>query len=223
MAWIERKSISIIESPHVHWTEETIETILRANAEVVDRFSGLSPDHPDYIKKGDAPAGLPIALPRMPFQAYIKELHGPLPDALTTSIVNNRIKAAVEAFEPAVHQFIPTIVTMPDGTRHENWWAMRACHRVDAVAIEHCEDLHEYRPRPFQFPNWYYYRSNEGSRMKVLVRKARISGKALWYDWRFRRPFFGEELGQRFLDEGIRGYRLRPEDDLMRSNHVAEV
>lgn len=222
MAWLMRKSIRMEDSPHVHWTPETINEILTANAEVVARYSHLPPGHPDYIKEGDAPAGLPISWSGKAREAYIKELHGPLPDALTSSIVNSRIKDAVEAFEPGVHQFFPTIVTMPDGTRDDSWWAMRPCHRVDALAPEHCVDLHEYRPRPEQYPDWYYYRSNEDSRMRIAVLKEKIAGMAIWHDWKFQRDFFAEELGQLFMDEGIRGYCL-PMNEINHTSHVEEV
>ncbi len=219
MAWIARPNI---DSPNVYWTEGTIQEILRANAEVVDRFSSLPPGHPEYIKKCDAPAGLPIALPNKPREAFIKELRGPLPDALSSSVVNERIRAAVERLEPNVHQFFPTTVTMPDGQRDDSWWAMRPCHRVDAVAFELCEDLYQYRPRPDLHPDWYYYRSNEGNKMKIVVRREHISGMAMWYDWRFQKVFFSEGLGQHFIDEGIRGFRV-PADELNRSSHVAEA
>lgn len=129
---------------------------------------------------------------------------------------------AVERLEPDTHQFIPTIVTLPDGTTDESWWAFRRCHRVDAIALQHCEDVYEYRPKPEQYPNWLYYRSNEGSKMRIVVQKGIIAGMATWYDWRFQKHFFSEELGQYFMDSDIRGYRL-PAGGLNRSNHAAEI
>lgn len=219
MAWIMRR---IISSP-VNWTKETIQEMLRANASVVDHFSSLSPDHPDFIKKGDAPSGRPIPFPDRPYEAFMEKLDEPLPDALTSSIVNDRIRNAVEAIEPGVHQFIPTIVTMPDGSRDEGWWAMRQCHRVDAIILDQCEDVHKYCLQPEAYPDWYYYRSQQNSLMKVAIRKQTVAGMAIWYDWRFQKDFFCDDLGQYFLDHGILGYRLRPEDDLNRSNRVAEI
>lgn len=222
MAWLMRKSISIEDSPHVHWTDESIQRILRANAEVAAKFCQLPPDHAEYIEESDAPAGLPIALPGKPLEAYIEQLHAPLPDFLTQSIVNSRVKDTVEAVEPGVHQFTPAIVRMPDGSRDEAWWTMRQCHRVDALAFELCQDVHKYRPRPEQHPNWYYYRSNHDRRMKLVVRKKIVDGFAMWYDWRFQETFLGESLGQLLMDNGIRGICL-PKDELGRSLHVAEV
>lgn len=222
MAWLMSKNIIMEDAPNVHWTEETLEEILRVNAEVVDQFSSLAPGHPDYMKKGDAPVGLPIAFPDKPREAYIEKLHGPLPDALTATIVNDRIRQAVENFEPGIHQFIPTVVTMPDGQRNDSWWSMRPCHRVDAIALEHCEDVYEYRPQLTRHPDWYYYRSNEGSKMKLVIHQHIITGMAMWHDWKLQKSLFSEELGQFFIDNGIRGYRL-PSDELNRSSHVSEV
>jgi len=223
MAWLVRKSLAEEDSPHVHWTADELQAILQSNAEVVDRFSDLMPGHPNYLKKGDAPAGLPIRYPDRPRQAFINELKGPLPDALTLTIVNDRIKLAVEAIEPAVHQFIPTTVTIPNGERDSSWWSMRPCHRIDSLAFEHCEDVYKYYPQPEVYPDLYYYRSNEGRIMKLAARKSLVAGMAMWHDWRFSADFFCEELGQYFLDNEIRGYRLQPDQDLLRSNHIAEV
>lgn len=223
MAWLVRKSLAEEDSPHVHWTADELQAILKSNAEVVDRFSDLVPGHPNYLKKGDVPAGLPIRYPDRPRQAFINELKGPLPDALTSTIVNDRIKIAVESIEPAVHQFIPTTVTMPNGERDPSWWSMRPCHRVDSLAIDHCEDVHKHFPQQEKYPEWYYYRSNEGQKMKLAVKKKLVEGMAIWHDWRFNADFFCEELGRYFIDNKIRGYMLTPEESLFGSKNVVEV
>lgn len=223
MAWIMRKNIAEAVAPMVGWTPETIQEILAANAEVVDPLSRLSPDDPRYIKEGDAPAGLPIRMPAKPWEAVIEKYQEPLPDAVSASIVNDRIKAMVESLEPGVHRFIPTVLIMPDGSRQESWWAMGSGHRVDAVAEEHCVDVYRYSPRPDLWPNQYYYTSNWTRETRIVVYKEKISGMAMWYDWRIQLTFFSEQLGQMMLDEGIRGYSLRPEENLLRSTHVTEV
>ena len=207
----------------IRWTPETTERIIKSNAEIVSRYSGLPPDHPEYIQEGGVPSGHRVRVPDRPYEAIVEELHGPLPDAPMETIVNDRIRQIVEELEPNAHQFFPTTLFLPDGSRDDSWWNIRYCHRVDAIAIEHCEDVHEYHPKPEQYPNWYYYRSNEDRRMKLVVWKDRVSGMAGWFDWRFRRTLFSEALGRRFISEGIRGYRLRPEEDLNRSNHVEGI
>ncbi|MEP7350081.1 MAG: DUF1629 domain-containing protein [Sphingorhabdus sp.] len=222
MAWLMRKSIAREDSPMVNWTPETIEEILKSNAEVVARYPHLSMDHPEFLAKGGAATGHHTRMPERPHEAVVEELFGPLPDALTSSIVNDRIKNAVEAIEPGVHQFIPTIITMPDGSRDASWWAMRICHSIDAIAAEHCVDFHEYRPKPTEYPDYFLYRSNEDNRMRVAVYKDRLARKAIWWDWRFQHTFFSEQLGQYFLDNSVRGYCL-PVDELKRSMHVIEV
>ncbi len=58
--------------------------------------------------------------------------------------------------------------------------------------------------------------------MKMVLYKDVIAGKTVWYDWRFRRFFISEELDQRFIDEGIRGFRL-PNGSLGRSLHAGEA
>jgi hypothetical protein len=222
MAWLMQKSISVADSPMVRWTPETIDRILKATGAVEALYSHLPLDHPDHMAKGSAAVGRHIAMPDVPYQAVIEELHGPLPDAISSSIVNNRIKYAVEAIEPNVHQFIPTTLILPDGSRDTSWWAMRFCNKIDAIAFEHCADLYEYRPWIDRYPDYYWYRSNEDSRMSVAVYKDRVAGKAIWWDWRFQHDFMSEDLGQYFLDHEIRGFCI-PKDELNRSNHVIEV
>lgn len=221
MAWLMRKSIAVEDSPMVHWTPETTDEILKANASVAAQFAHLPADHPDY-QEGGAAVGHSIPLPNRPYEAIIEELHGSLPDALTSSIVNNRIRQAVEAIEPSVHQFIPTNVILPDGTRDDTWWTMHICHRVDALALEYCVDVFKYNPKPIQCQNLYYYRSNEDNRMRLAIHKDRVAGMAIWLDWRFRQCFFSEVLGQYFIDNDIRGYSL-PGNELNHTSHVIEV
>jgi hypothetical protein len=223
MAWLMRESIRMEDAPLIRWTPETIDEILVAHAEVVARYSHLSPNDPEFIEEGNVPAGLPIRIPAQPYEIKVSEVYGPLPDAIASTIVNDRIRVAVEAIEPGVHQFIPTILSMPDGTRDRSWWTLHVCHRIESLAYEHCVDVHDYLPQPLKYPTLVRYRSNEDRRLKLAVWKDKIAGKALWFDHKFSRIVLSEELGQYFLDNGIRGYRLRLEDDLNRSNHVIEV
>lgn len=223
MAWIVRKNVDIAVAPMVRWTPETIDEIMAANAEVVARYSHLPPEDPEYIEQGDAPAGHPIRMPSKPYEAVVEEYQEPLPDAVTQTIVNDRIRSMVEELEPGVHQFRPTVLIMPDGTRRDSWWAMRCCHRVDAVAEEHSVDLYRYSPQIDKHPGQYYYRSNWDSRTKVAIYKDKIRGMSFWYDWRIQLHFFGDELASRMLNEDIRGYSLRPEENLGRPNPVIEV
>lgn len=223
MAWIMRPSIALEDCPEMNWTAQTIADILKRNSSVVARFSSLPPDHPDYIKAGDAPAGLPVPPPAEPLQMIVSKVHGSLPDALPLGVVNQRIKDAVESIQPGVHQFFPVRMTMPDGSIDQGHFLMRPCHRVDAVAIDRSVDVYEYRPRPEECPDWIYYRSNWDNRTKISIYRDRVFGMAIWFDWRIQNTFFHEELGKHFLSSGIRGFRLRPEDDLMRDNHAKEV
>lgn len=113
-------------------------------------------------------------------------------------------------------------VLLEDGTIDKSRWLMHICNRVDAIALEHCADVYEYRPKPDQHPGWYYYRSNFDSRTRIAVRRSIISGKALWYDLRLQQFLLGQELGQFLIENGFRGYDL-PFDGLGRSLHVEEV
>ena len=222
MAWLLQKSIRIEDTPMAHWSPASVEDILASNAEVVSEYSGLSPDDPRYIKDGDAPVGLPLREPKTHREVVVDEMQGPLPDAPMQTVVNDRIRTIIEKLEPCVHQFFPTVLTLPDGSESHGWWNMRMAHRLDAIAFDHCEDVYKYRPRPEEYPDWYYYRSNMDSRTKLAVRNNVIAGKAIWYDWRFQRSFISEELGQIFIDEGVRGFCL-PADELGRSVHVGEI
>lgn len=222
MAWLMRKSISISESPHVDWSRETTNEILESNAREVAKYAACPPGHPNYFKQGGVPVGLPREMPSKPFEAVIRELDGPLPDAITSQLVSSRIKAMIEKLEPGVHQFIPTVITKPSGDQSHDWWTMIICNRVDAIVLEQCTDVFEYRPKPEQFPDWYYYRSNEDKNTTLVVSKAATQGMAIWYDWRFQREFFSEELGQIFMREGVTGYCL-PRDEINFSTHVSEV
>lgn len=219
MAWLMVESAGLVDAPLVRWTPETIEQILKSNAAALAPFAHLKPGDPNYM---DFPAGIPVPKPSKPYEASIDELHGPLPDALMSTIVNDRIRSAVEAIEPGVHQFIPTTIIMPDKSRDASWWTMRACHRVDAIALEYCIDVFKYNPKP-EYPEYFCYRSNNRSSRKIAVYKDRISGMAMWDDIRWPGTFFSEYLGQYFLNQGIRGYALRPEENLNCSMHVLEV
>ena len=138
MAWLLTHSISLPDRALARWSEETVEAIKRANAEVVSRYCILPPDDAQYIKQGDAPAGLPIPELEKTREFIIKEMGETLPDALSLTVVNARIRGIIEEHEPGVHQFSPVMLILPDGSKSDDWWNMRACHRLDAIAFEHC-------------------------------------------------------------------------------------
>ena len=189
MAWLLRHGISLVDRPVGRWSDETVAAIRRANAEVVARYSKLPPADPNYVAEGDAPAGIPIPELDEPRKYQIEKIGASIPDALTTTLVNERIRAIVEQFEPGVHQFSPVVVIFPDGTHDQCWWNMRACHRLDSIDVAQSEGVYGYYPRKNEFPEWYYYRSNMGSRNNLAVNRSIIGNISIWYDWRFQNFF----------------------------------
>src|SRR6478735_1685229 len=105
MAWLLTNSISLPDGPLTQWSSESADAIKRANAEIVAHHSALPPDDPGFIKPGDAPAGLPMPEPVETREFIVKSMGETLPDALSPTVVNERIRAIVEELEPGFHQF----------------------------------------------------------------------------------------------------------------------
>ncbi|QNQ09947.1 imm11 family protein [Sphingomonas alpina] len=223
MAWLRCDSILIEDCPTLEWDERSKDWLKTVRAKQRQPLEALPPEHPDHVWQFGGPSGIPYPeSPAFPLVTSVVHSVGPLPDHSPPAGASSRFKDAVERFEPGVHQFFPMEVLLEDGTVDKSRWLMHICNRVDAIALEHCADVYEYRPKPDQHPGWYYYRSNFDSRTRIAVRKSMISGKALWYDLRLQRFFLGQELGQFLIENGFRGYDL-PCDGLGRSQHVEEV
>lgn len=219
MAWI----VDTLTTPFiVGWTQASIDDIVAENAAVVAPYARLPCDHPEYIEETDSPVGHRRPALTRQWEAVVEDYSGPLPDALSMTKVNDRVKRLVEALEPGVHQFRPMTLTMADGTKPDGWWNMQCCNRIDAVAEESCIEVYRYHPRPNDWPNWFYYLSDLDSRTRVSVHRDRIRGMSFWYDWRMQHYFFSEALGQAIVDQGIQGFTV-PNDGLGRSRHVTEV
>jgi hypothetical protein len=226
MAWLMRESLLSEDNPEMVREDGILDWLIKTYTASKQSNLKIAADDPLLLDELAAPIGIPLLQkPPFPLSLQIKKMSGPLPDKLPNDPlgeVNSAIKNKIEQIEPGVHQFFPVDVFLPDGSKDEPRWWMKVCNRVDAVALEQCEDVYEYRPKPEQYPNWMYYRSNWDKRTKIAVHKDRVAGKAMWYDWRIQKNFFSEELGQYFIDNGIRGYCL-PANELNHSSHVIEV
>ena len=223
MAWRRQHSILKEDNPASEWDPPSADWLKQVRAEQRAPLEILPPGHHDFVWQFAGPSGIPYPrLPESPLVATVTNVEGPLPDAGLNIGVSSRIKDLIERLEPDTHQFLPLKIRLPSGDIDEPRWMMIVCNRVDALAPDHCSDVHVYHPRQKEHPDWFYYRSNEDGRMRLAVHSDRIAGMAIWYDWRFRDFFFSEALGQSFMNSGIRGYCL-PADELDRSNHVHEI
>lgn len=223
MAWLRQQSILKEDRPTLEWDPTSSDWLKQVRAEQKAPLENLPPGHPNYVWEFAGPSGIPY--PRLPDFALVgtvTDAAGLLPDAGLSAGLSSRIKDAIERLEPGVHQFLPLEIRLPNGEVDKSRWMMVVCNRVDALALDHCSDVHIYRPRPQEHPDWFYYRSNGDSRMRLVVHADRIAGMAIWYDWRFQNFFISEKLGRHFIDKNVRGYCL-PADELGRSRHVDEI
>ena len=223
MAWLRRHSILAEDRPTLEWDERAREWLTKVRAEQRKPLEALPREHPNYVGEFAGPSGLPYpSRPNFPLVARIVHASGPLPDDAPSAGLSERLKEKIEELEPGVHQFFPMHVIGRGGEIDTTRWSIVVCNRVDAIAPDYCIDLHEYRPLPEQYPDWYYYRSNEDNRMHLAVWREKIAGMAIWYDWRMQKFFLSEELGTFVMANKLRGYCL-PADELRHTSHVEEV
>ena len=124
-------------------------------------------------------------------------------------IVSKRLKDAVEATEPGVHQFIPVEVLHKDDTPYgEPFWYFIICSRIDAVDPSRggVEKLF-YTAAPDKFPDKYFWEIKTGGRSKLAVSKEKTAGRAAWRDTRYTTgTFFSDALIERMKAEGMEGW-----------------
>jgi hypothetical protein len=211
MAWIPQSTFEEADNPEMERNVEAVEWLESVNRELKAKYAALDRNHPDYVSLHGYPIGFAIPEPTCAFRAQVVSASARLPDHLPGSgfgAVNSKIKDAIEAIEPGVHQFFPVEIVMPDGSLAEPYWFMNVVNRVNAIALAQCVEVYEFFYNKDEYPGWSVVRFNTQPDTIIAVRKNVIQGKALWYDYKFRGIFFSEALAKFIIENEIRGYRL---------------
>ncbi|WP_333815983.1 imm11 family protein [Tabrizicola sp.] len=165
-------------------------------------------------------AGIPLPPEIVPRRYVVTDekmpLHG-FVNCVNGIAVDDRAVSAVEALEPGVHRFHPIEITMKaDGKPLPRpQLLLNCCTSVDAIDPANSM-IKIKRPLPEEtHPDLWYYERKMGGPLQLSVHRERITGRAMWWDNRFKRLFFSDALVAALHMAGVEGVELSP--------HVAET
>jgi hypothetical protein len=211
MAWIPQSVYSKADNPEMERNKEAVEWIEEVLRDIKEQYSTCDRSDPNYIRLSQSAIGFPFPEPTCVFRAQVISMSAPLPDHLPGSgfgAVNTKIKDAIEAIEPGVHQFFPVEVTFPDGSLAEPYWYLNAVNRVNAIALEHCVQVYERFYDRDLYPGWSDFVYNRMPETIIAIHKEKVAGMALWIDYKLDQNFISEDLAKFIMDNKIRGYGL---------------
>ncbi len=124
--------------------------------------------------------------------------------------ISQRLKDAIEAIEPGVHQFIPFDLLNKDGSPYEaQFYFYNICTEVDAVnPVLGGVKKRFYGLSPEEHPDIYSWQIKSGGDKNLAVFKNRIAGRAIWTDRRYTVVrFFSDTLLARMRADGMEGWK----------------
>ncbi len=223
MAWWFQTSLLDEDRPKVTVAPESIAAYNQARLALTAEYGQLPFSDPRFQ------AGQPVEmingydLPDLPpFQVSVKAPLAAVPDILSTGIgwmVSDKVSAEIEGVEPGRHKFHPAVITTEDQAGVDRWRFLNLRERADTVALGACVNVFKqiYRDDPgfYRYIGQYWHADTT-----VAVHKARIAGRAVWYDFRLNCRMISDALAGFIQRENIRGWSLTTFD---RPNRVLEV
>lgn len=165
-----------------------------------------------YIKTGKHALGMRRPLDQFPEQIRfvrgkrVFDYNGYTVGGIT---VSERLKDAIEAIEPGIHQFVPVELLHRDGAPYgKPLWYFTICTLIDAISPQ-SPGLRKafYTARPEENPDSYFWTILPGGRDKLAVSKEAIAGRAVWCDRRYiTGTFFSDALLTRMRSQGMEGW-----------------
>ncbi len=129
------------------------------------------------VKATDAYQGVPVEMSGLPKQVRFEGRKRELVDLQKEAghfLVSTKMRDAIEALEPGIHQFQPVALTWKDGAHAADYFWFNVCNRVDGMNKEQ-------KTHPFneQVGKWSFV---EGR--KYIVSLQQTAGKHIWIDSR---------------------------------------
>ncbi len=156
----------------------------------------------DTIAGSGPTAGFRQPMPDHPYQLRFKVKVNYLPEIFGSYIITNKVRDAIEAHEPGVHQYLPCELYYKDGIQvPEERWMLNICNRLDTIAAEHCNIV--VSPR-----SGYYLTGNGPADVKVW--KQKVAGHAIWSEWKYNNDTYASDaLVEAIKALGVHGWVFR--------------
>ena len=150
-------------------------------------------------------SGYPANPETVPTEAQFLENPKKIPSVMGSSgarLVDSKVKEAIEALEPGVHQFFPIRLLWKNGELAEERWALNICQRIDSVDKEK-SDIKIKKTKEGVISYMLPY----GNKRKVVMIGQNIQSKHLWLDKYYtgNTAFLSDELMAAFKAAGVTG------------------
>jgi Protein of unknown function (DUF1629) len=142
-------------------------------------------------------------MPDRPYKLRFKSKIGKLPDCYGW-MITNRVRDAIEALEPGVHQHLPVEFYYKDGAKiPEERWYLNICNRLDTIAAEHSDIIVQ--------PKFGYYLTGNGPYpTDIKLWKHKVAGHAIWAEWKYNNDtYVSDALADAIREMGIYGWVFR--------------
>lgn len=135
-------------------------------------------------------------------------------------LVDDRVKELIENIEPGVHRFHPFALRLPDGTPMRGpHYLLNCCTRVDAVDPERSEVTRRgedgINPKNGRPKYWGYdLITLQQPKMKLVLRREVVEGRAMWFDHRLGALFFADPIVQGMRSQDVKGFKIKRTADI---------